>query len=402
MDTSSEYTFPIFISSTDYNLKDFRAELARFLTELGYRPILSSAEGFPDNSPSLEPWESCIPVLDTAFVMILVIDGRYGTSLQWPNSGEIFKGKELSPTHGEYLYAHSHSKRMLVFIRSEVMLYYQSFRKVMKICKDNVAEAQDILNKTLPDHIDFKTLQFLHTVKTSKPIPWIREFNDITSVKKEVQKKMLNELAEVFLIKNRRLEMVVESFNKVMQELSEDQQKEILKKMDVTRPLTEVVDKMGEYQTELKTARLKLEKINENNVAEKKSYEKRISQLQQKISSLEDEVSKSTENQFYFKDGRIQLTDSVYSNTYSSVYSNNNDANVYGMNLVSNTRACSGCGRFPAVSASSLLAYTGYQPLKKCNKCSRSLCSSCWPDSIALTVSPTSKTATVNLCPDCR
>ena len=56
MDSSSGYTFPIFISSTDYNLKDLRAELARFLSELGYKPILSSFEGFPDSSPKLEPW----------------------------------------------------------------------------------------------------------------------------------------------------------------------------------------------------------------------------------------------------------------------------------------------------------------------------------------------------------
>ncbi len=91
MDTSSEYTFPIFISSTDYNLKDLRAELARFLSELGYRPILSSAEGFPDSSPILEPWESCLPVLDKCFVMVLVIDGQYGTALKWPNYKDYFE-----------------------------------------------------------------------------------------------------------------------------------------------------------------------------------------------------------------------------------------------------------------------------------------------------------------------
>jgi len=70
MDITSEYTFPIFISSTEYNLKDLRAELASFLAESGYKPILSSAEGFPDSSPNLEPWESCIPVLESSFVMI--------------------------------------------------------------------------------------------------------------------------------------------------------------------------------------------------------------------------------------------------------------------------------------------------------------------------------------------
>ena len=129
---SSEYPFPIFISSTDYNLKDFRAELSRFLKELGYKPILSSADGFPDNSPKLQPWESCIPVLEKCFVMILVIDGRYSVALKWPNLKNIFGDRKVSPTHGEYLFAHKQHKRMLVFIRKEVATFYQSYRKVCK------------------------------------------------------------------------------------------------------------------------------------------------------------------------------------------------------------------------------------------------------------------------------
>jgi hypothetical protein len=73
MEVSCEYVFPIFISSTDYDLIDLRAELARYLFELGYRPILSSSEGFPDSFPELEPWESCLPVLESCYVVILII-----------------------------------------------------------------------------------------------------------------------------------------------------------------------------------------------------------------------------------------------------------------------------------------------------------------------------------------
>lgn len=38
MSSSSEYAFPIFVSSTDYKLVDLRAELARHLREAGYEP----------------------------------------------------------------------------------------------------------------------------------------------------------------------------------------------------------------------------------------------------------------------------------------------------------------------------------------------------------------------------
>ena len=144
METSSEYTFPIFVSSTDYNLKDLRAELAKFLCELGYKPILSSAEGFPDSSPKLEPWESCLPVLDRSFVTILIIDGKYGIPLKWPNYQELFLDKQVSPTHGEYIYAHKNKKRMLVFIRQEVMIHYQSYRTCLKKTNDKKEEAEKI------------------------------------------------------------------------------------------------------------------------------------------------------------------------------------------------------------------------------------------------------------------
>ena len=86
MGNTSEYQIPIFISSTHYNLIDLRAELCRFLGELGYRPILSSSEGFPDRSPILEPCESCLKVIeDNCFIMILIIDAKYGKKLSWPH-----------------------------------------------------------------------------------------------------------------------------------------------------------------------------------------------------------------------------------------------------------------------------------------------------------------------------
>lgn len=115
--TSSEYGFPIFISSTDYNLIDLRAELAKYLSDLGYKPILSSSDGFHDNSPELEPWESCLQVLQSAYVMVLVIDGKYGTTFEWKNFSHIIEDKKISPTHAEYLFAHKSKMRMLVFIR---------------------------------------------------------------------------------------------------------------------------------------------------------------------------------------------------------------------------------------------------------------------------------------------
>ena len=225
MENGSGYSFPIFISSTDYNLKDLRAELARFLHELGYKPILSSAEGFPDGSPKLQPWESCLPVLENCFIVLLIIDGRYGIPLEWLNFKSCFDGRKVSPTHGEYLYSRHVKKRMLIFVRREITLHYQSYRTVLDNFKGNKDEAKKNLEKSLPEYVSFESLDFLHEVKTTGPIPWIKEFDDVTNIKAEIQTKMLNELAELFLIKNKHLEMVTESFNKCLDSLTLEEQK---------------------------------------------------------------------------------------------------------------------------------------------------------------------------------
>lgn len=141
--TSSEYGFPIFISSTDYNLIDLRAELAKYLSDLGYRPILSSSDRFHDNSPDLEPWESCLQVLQSAYVMVLVIDGKYGEKFEWKKFASIIGERKVSPTHAEYILAHQTKMRMLVFIRKELLTYYQTYRTALKNSNGNKDKAKE-------------------------------------------------------------------------------------------------------------------------------------------------------------------------------------------------------------------------------------------------------------------
>ncbi|MCQ6959015.1 DUF4062 domain-containing protein [Mucilaginibacter aquariorum] len=388
MDQSSEYHFPIFISSTDYNLKDLRAELARFLSELGYRPILSSAEGFPDSSPNLEPWESCIPVLEQSFVMVLVIDGRYGTALDWKNSHTCLQEKNISPTHGEYIYAHHSRKRMLVFIRDEVMTYYQSYRTAFKKCGKDFEKTKEVMEQTLPEYIDFETLQFVHQVKTTKPIPWIKEFKDITEIKKEVQKKMLNELAELFLIKNARLETVVSSFDKVMHTLSIDEQRNVLNRIGATKQLIGTVEEIATYEKELQEKTEALSKIEGQNKQDKDKYEKSIIDLKQKIKKLEAKSQESSDDSYYIRNGSVQVNPnyvppvSGYSGITGSTI-NVGGTGAYTLYGATPTPRCNKC-QMPQMANVGLIY--GHS-LRKCPKCERMLCNSCWPsNSFALNI----------------
>jgi hypothetical protein len=408
MDTSSEYTFPIFISSTDYNLKDLRAELARFLKELGYRPFLSSAEGFPDSSPSLEPWESCIPVLEKCFVVILVIDGRYGTSLNWPHYKEYFLEKKISPTHGEYIVSHRNKKRMLVFIRKDLMPHYQSYRVVMEKCKKNKEEAEKLLTPTLPDYVSFETLDFINEVKTTKPIPWINEFDDITTIKREIQKKMLNELAELFLVKNRHFETVIDSFNKVMDSLSTEKQKEILQKVHATKEIIDAVDKLGTYEKQIKEANDNLKKAQLSGTDDKEKYEKEIAALKNQITNLESETLNSSTSQFFITNGQLKFgnpnfNENLLHTNNASIYRIGegffNTIGLSGSTTNLDIRRCDNCGQ-PGKYIVNYGSVAITDNINTCPTCNRKLCSTCWP--IAIGGFPTTGiTLNTKQCPTC-
>lgn len=410
METTSEYAFPIFISSTDYNLKDLRAELSRFLKELGYRPILSSAEGFPDNSPNLEPWESCIPVLDNCFVMILVIDGRYSKALEWPNFQELFEKKSLSPTHGEYLFAHKKAKRMLVFIRKEVMTYYQSYRQAYKNCNKDEVLIKETLEKTLPDYIDYETLKFVHQVKTSKPIPWIKEFDDITDVKNEVQKKMLNELAEIFLIKNQHLQTVINSFNKVLSTLSEEEQQNALTQINATKPFIEAFEKTQSLSKELEETKQSLTLVKGASTAERKKHQDKIAKLEKEINQLEKISGQSSFDRLYMKDGKVQISNPGFIDpnvliSGSTIFSPNQQLEPnyyvsrpshYSSSLYLKT--CAECQRVDTSLATGLSSALLYREFNDCPKCNRHLCNKCWPKVSAIT---TTGLIESDNCPKC-
>jgi len=411
MENSSEYLFPIFISSTDYNLIDLRAELAQYLKESGYRPILSSSAGFPDNCPDLEPWESCLQVLKNCFVMVLIIDGKYGQELEWPHFNDLLSGKKISPTHGEYLYAHKYKKKMFVFIRRDVLTHYQTYQTSMQKASGNITEAEKSLSGILPSTIDFKTLQFIEEVKTSKPIPWIKSFDDVTSIKQEIQKKLLNELVEIFLIKSKRLEIVTNAFSTVLNEQTPEKRNEILQSIGVTRELMTEIEKRDNKIQELKTqedqlkANLETAKSDINKgkktIEEKQTLEKKVKKLTEEQTVLERKIAE------YEKDKASVITSglplyssplggaSLYGhlNTLSGIPMTGNINLVDPISMTPHSTVDLGLGcatgeiyhstiNFDDVSSSGICNICnqnqiGGSPMKRCRKCNTIMCCFC-------------------------
>jgi hypothetical protein len=91
-------------------------------------------------------------------------------------------------------------------------------------------------------------LEFISEVKTTRPVPWIMEFDDVTDVKTKLQKKLLNELAEVFLIKQMRFDTVIDALNKILDGLDKDEQNKALKKINAVKEFPEISAKLEELE----------------------------------------------------------------------------------------------------------------------------------------------------------
>lgn len=285
---SSHLPFHIFISSTHYNLIDLRAELSRYLTELGYHPMVSSEAGFPEHTPDMNPWESCLKVVEDSHLVVLILDGRYGARLPWKNFKGIIDDK-ISPTHGEYRLAHHLKKKMLVFVRLDLMATYQVYRQIINNNRDeggkvNVVQVRKDMELVLPPNIELGALEFLNEVKTTQVIPWILEFKDLTDIKIEIKHQMVNQLVEAYREKDKSLDVMVTAFDQVLQELDEAQQKKVLGKIGLTKSLLEELEQSKVDALQLKDSmeRLKINKL-------KETLPLRIRELEQTQTMLEDQ-----------------------------------------------------------------------------------------------------------------
>ena len=101
------------VSSTFYDLKQVRADLARFITdELGYIALLSELPSFPVD-PDLDTMENCRHrVEQNADILVLIIGGRYGS---------IDVRTDKSITNIEYSTARAKGIPVYVFVDKQIL-----------------------------------------------------------------------------------------------------------------------------------------------------------------------------------------------------------------------------------------------------------------------------------------
>lgn len=114
----------IFVSSTDFDLLDVRAEVLIHLKDLGLVPSLFENPGPAFQlQPTANSIETCLVNVRDASVFLCIVSQRYGSKL-----GE-YGFEDLSATHLEYREARKMGIPIFFFVRDRALADYEAWRR---------------------------------------------------------------------------------------------------------------------------------------------------------------------------------------------------------------------------------------------------------------------------------
>ena len=107
----------IFLSSTYYDLKHIREDLKKFITELGYEPVMHEKGDIPyGKDKKLE--EYCYEEIKTCDILINIVGGNFGSTS---------KKDPYSVSQMELKKAHELNKQIYIFVKKNVHVEYRSY-----------------------------------------------------------------------------------------------------------------------------------------------------------------------------------------------------------------------------------------------------------------------------------
>lgn len=206
----------IFISSTCYDLKFVREDLADFIKAYGYEPIQSKNEDI-GYTPGQNLDKSCYAAMQTADMVIFIIGSEYGSAASGETKDEF--AEYISITRKEFRTAMESGIPVFAMIDKKVMTEYG-------IYEENI---EDIEKKSLK--IKFKItkelniFRFIKEIKNSVTIP-IQEFEKFSDIKEFIGKQW----ADMF--KNYLVSLKEQKENRKI-ESSVNEMKSLIQKMDI-------------------------------------------------------------------------------------------------------------------------------------------------------------------------
>jgi len=205
----------VFVSSTFYDLRYVREGVKRFVDSLGYGAVLSE-EGTVFFDPRSHTAESCIREVGNVEIFVLIIGGRYGSSM--PTS-------ELSVTNAEYQQAIS--KGVPVFALVEQGTYND-----FALYSANSSRPELIQQLTFPNTDAVEVFMFIETVRSravNNALVPFRTVGDIENYLKlqwagmmhnfltrEAREENVSDTLEALTQMNERVEVIAEQILKVV------------------------------------------------------------------------------------------------------------------------------------------------------------------------------------------
>ena len=157
----------IFISSTFYDLRHVRANLERFIKELGYDPVLSEHGNVPyQNREKLE--EYCYREIEHCDILISIIGGRYGSEA---------RSKPYSISQMEFKTAIELNRQVYIFVDNSVWSEYRTFLQNR--------ENEDIVYNFVDDVKVYRFIEEVESLPNNNPIHGFENTQDIISFLRE-------------------------------------------------------------------------------------------------------------------------------------------------------------------------------------------------------------------------
>lgn len=169
----------IFISSTFYDLKYIREDLANFVRSYGYEPILFE-DGDIGYTPGKTLDSSCYESMRNSDMVILIIGGEYGSAA---NGEKKDKFKEyMSVTRNEFRTAVEAGIPIFVMIDKKVMAEYG----VYEANYDDIENKSRVMN--FPTTKNINVFRFIREIKGIVTLP-IQEFERSADIKGFISKQ---------------------------------------------------------------------------------------------------------------------------------------------------------------------------------------------------------------------
>lgn len=171
----------VFVSSTYYDLRIVRADIERFIKEMGYEAVLYEKGHIPyGREEALE--YSCYREIEKCDILVSIIGGRYGTQS---------KDSKHSITHRELKTAIKLGKQVYIFIEKAVYYEYKTYLQNKDVKGFKPSSVNDVRV--------FSFLEDIYSIPTGNPVEPFELSDDIIRFLREqwagLFQRLLQEMA---------------------------------------------------------------------------------------------------------------------------------------------------------------------------------------------------------------